>query len=88
MTNLKAQTRPLTGPLPKGGPPGTTVVVEPTGSETLVIARLGAQTISCVFRERIRAAPGDVLKVAPIHDAVHLFGADEQRIASGEARLN
>ncbi len=29
MTNLKAQTRPLTGPLPKGGPPGTTVVVEP-----------------------------------------------------------
>ena len=66
----------------------TTVVVEPTGSETLVIARLGAQTISCVFRERIRAAPGDVLKVAPIHDAVHLFGADEQRIASGEARLN
>lgn len=29
MTKLKAQTRPLTGPLPKGGPPGTTVVVEP-----------------------------------------------------------
>lgn len=29
MTKLKAQTKPLTGPLPKGGPPGTTVVVEP-----------------------------------------------------------
>lgn len=29
MTKLKAQTRSLNGPLPKGGPPGTTVVVEP-----------------------------------------------------------
>jgi multiple sugar transport system ATP-binding protein len=74
--------------LDPGGIEITTVVVEPTGSETLVIARLGTQTISCVFRERIRAAPGDVLKVAPIHDAVHLFDEGEQRIVSGEARLN
>jgi glyoxylase-like metal-dependent hydrolase (beta-lactamase superfamily II) len=29
MANLKAETRPLTGPLPKGGPAGSTVVVEP-----------------------------------------------------------
>ncbi|MBX4926266.1 ABC transporter ATP-binding protein [Rhizobium binae] len=66
----------------------TTIVVEPTGSETLVLARLGAQTLTCVFRERIRAAPGDRLKIAPIHDAVHLFAADEQRITAGEAPLS
>ncbi|MGV4796768.1 sn-glycerol-3-phosphate ABC transporter ATP-binding protein UgpC [Rhizobium sp. F40D2] len=73
--------------LDPGGIEVTTVVVEPTGSETLVIVRLGTQTLTCVFRERIRAAPGDVLKIAPIHDSVHLFAADEQRITSGEAPL-
>ncbi|ARQ62005.1 ABC transporter ATP-binding domain-containig protein (plasmid) [Rhizobium sp. Kim5] len=66
----------------------TTIVVEPTGSETLVLVRLGGQTLTCVFRERIRAAPGDILKIAPIHDAVHLFAADEQRITTGEAPLS
>ena len=29
MSKLKAETKPLTGPLPKGGPAGATVVVEP-----------------------------------------------------------
>jgi multiple sugar transport system ATP-binding protein len=66
----------------------TTAVVEPTGSETLVVARLGTQTISCVFRERIRAAPGDVLRIAPLHDSVHLFDEGEQRITAGEPVLN
>ncbi|MBY3422646.1 sn-glycerol-3-phosphate ABC transporter ATP-binding protein UgpC [Rhizobium laguerreae] len=74
--------------LDPGGIEVTTVVVEPTGSETLVIVRLGTQTLTCVFRERIRAAPGEVLRIAPIHDTVHLFGADEQRITSGEIPLN
>lgn len=63
-----------------------TVVVEPTGSETLVITRLGTQTINCVFRERIRAAPGDVLRIAPVHDAVHLFDDAERRIPVEETR--
>ncbi|NKK97101.1 sn-glycerol-3-phosphate ABC transporter ATP-binding protein UgpC [Rhizobium leguminosarum bv. viciae] len=74
--------------LDPGGIEVTTVVVEPTGSETLVIVRLGMQTLTCVFRERIRAAPGEVLRIAPIHDAVHLFAGNEQRITSGEAPLN
>jgi multiple sugar transport system ATP-binding protein len=63
-----------------------TVVVEPTGSETMVIVRLGTQTITCVFRERIRAAPGDVLRIAPAHNAVHLFDENGQRIDLGGAR--
>ncbi|MGO7565257.1 sugar ABC transporter ATP-binding protein, partial [Rhizobium johnstonii] len=54
-----------------GGIEVTTVVVEPTGSETLVIVLLGTQTLTCVFRERIRAAPGEVLRIAPIHYTVH-----------------
>jgi multiple sugar transport system ATP-binding protein len=74
--------------LDPGGIEVTTVVVEPTGSETLVIVRLGTQTLTCVFRERIRAAPGEVLRIAPIHDAVHLFAGNEQRITSGETPLN
>jgi multiple sugar transport system ATP-binding protein len=61
-----------------------TVVVEPTGSETMVIARMGTQTVTCVFRERIRAAPGDVLRIAPVHGAVHLFDEDGQRIITKE----
>ncbi|WP_349961593.1 sn-glycerol-3-phosphate ABC transporter ATP-binding protein UgpC [Rhizobium sp. ZPR3] len=63
-----------------------TIVVEPTGSETMVIARLGAQTITCVFRERIRAAPGDILRIAPAHNAVHLFDESGQRIGDGNTR--
>ena len=63
-----------------------TIVVEPTGSETMVLARLGTQTITCVFRERIRAAPGDVLRIAPVNDAVHLFDESGQRIGDGNAR--
>ncbi|MGO8197668.1 TOBE domain-containing protein, partial [Rhizobium ruizarguesonis] len=59
--------------LDSGGIEVTPVVVEPTGSATLVIVRLGTQTLTCVLRARIRAAPVEVLRIAPIHDAVPLF---------------
>jgi len=48
-------------------------VVEPTGSETQVVANLGDQQIVGLFRDRVGARPGDVLPVAPRLDAVHLF---------------
>ena len=51
-------------------------VVEPTGSETQVFARLGGQQIVGVFRERISARPGDKLPFSPNLDAVHLFDAE------------
>jgi multiple sugar transport system ATP-binding protein len=57
-------------------------VVEPTGSETQVIARLAGDRIICAFRERISARPGEAIRIAPDPTVVHLF--DE---ASG-ARLN
>jgi multiple sugar transport system ATP-binding protein len=57
-------------------------VVEPTGSETQVFARLGSDKIVGVFRERISARSGEHVVLAPDQDAVHLFDA-----ASGK-RLN
>jgi multiple sugar transport system ATP-binding protein len=50
-------------------------VVEPTGSETQVFAQLGGQKVVGVFRERVAAAPGDLLPVTPNLAAVHLFDA-------------
>ena len=57
-------------------------VLEPTGSETQVFAKLGATKIVGVFRERVAAKPGDRLPLTPNLDCIHLFDA-----ASG-ARLN
>ncbi len=50
-------------------------VVEPTGSETYVVAKLGATEMTCVFRERIPAGPGEELRVAIDPASVHLFDA-------------
>jgi multiple sugar transport system ATP-binding protein len=51
-------------------------VIEPTGSETQVIAKLGQQKLVGVFRERISVAPGTELAMMPIPAAVHLFHAE------------
>lgn len=56
------------------------VVLEPTGSETLVIGRLGTQSISAIFRERINAVPGSKLRVMPDLSVVHLFDANGTRV--------
>ena len=66
--------------LDQAGVPVSIVVVEPTGSETLVVAKLGEQTISCVFRERIKAKPGDQLRISPNRPAIHLFDREGSRI--------
>ena len=68
--------------LAPGGVPVEVSVLEPTGSETQVFAKLGGQRVVGVFRERIAARPGETLSLAPNLDAIHLFDA-----ASG-ARLN
>ncbi len=59
-----------------GGPVKTEVaVIEPTGSETQVVAKLAGQKIVGVFRERISARPGETLAVGPNLASVHLFDA-------------
>jgi multiple sugar transport system ATP-binding protein len=48
-------------------------VIEPTGSETQVFAKLGSEKIVGVFRERVSARPGETILVTPNLSAVHLF---------------
>jgi multiple sugar transport system ATP-binding protein len=55
-------------------------VIEPTGSETQVFARLGQQKLVGVFRERVAAKPGEALPIIiPNLDAVHLFDESSGR---------
>ena len=49
------------------------VVVEPTGSETQVFAKLGGEEIVAVFRERHKFEPGDKVRLKPDPALVHLF---------------
>ena len=49
------------------------IVVEPTGSETQVVARLGAKDIIAIFRERHEFAPGQTIRLKPRADVAHLF---------------
>ncbi len=57
------------------GVPAEIVVVEPTGSETQVIARLGRQSITTVFHGRVSAKPGETIPLAPLAASAHLFDA-------------
>ena len=49
------------------------VVVEPTGSETQVFAKLGGDEVVAVFRERHKFNPGDKIRLKPDQSVVHLF---------------
>jgi len=48
-------------------------IVEPTGSETQIIAKLGGKEIIAVFRERHQFKPGDKIRLKPDPRLVHLF---------------
>jgi multiple sugar transport system ATP-binding protein len=48
-------------------------VVEPTGSETQVVAKLGSEDVTAVFRERHPFKPGDKIRLKPDPKLVHLF---------------
>ena len=48
-------------------------VVEPTGSELHVVAKLGGEDIIAVFRERLKFKPGDKIRLKPDPRLVHLF---------------
>lgn len=49
------------------------VVVEPMGSETQVITKVGGQQIVAIFRERHNLAPGQKIKLRARSEAAHLF---------------
>ncbi len=52
------------------------LTVEPTGSETQVVARFAGNDIMGAFRERITTQPGQMLKIRPDPKAVHLFDTE------------
>jgi len=49
------------------------VVIEPTGSETQVFAKLGGVEVVAVFRERHQFKPGEKIRLKPDPELVHLF---------------
>jgi multiple sugar transport system ATP-binding protein len=57
------------------------VVVEPTGAEVQVFARIDGEDISAVLRERLLLKPGTKVRLAPDMALVHLFDKETgQRI--------
>ncbi len=55
------------------GMPAEVSVLEPTGSETQVFAKVGAHKIVAVFRQRLSAKPGETLPMMPEVGLAHLF---------------
>src|SRR5436309_3014290 len=51
-------------------------VIEPTGSEIQVVAKLAEEDIIAVFRERHQFKPGDKIRLKPDPRLVHLFDAE------------
>ena len=65
------------------GLPAKVNVIEPTGSETQVMAEFAGTPIICAFRERVAAKPGETIRIAPDPALVHLFDAGTgQRFAA------
>ena len=65
--------RPEHFALAEDGAEAEIVVVEPTGSEIQVVAKLGGAPIVAVFRERHQFKPGDKVRLKPNPRLVHLF---------------
>jgi multiple sugar transport system ATP-binding protein len=59
-----------------GGIPARVVVVEPTGSETHVVLRIGERDLTAVFRERHAFTPGQQVHLTPQPDLIHVFDGD------------
>ena len=57
------------------GVPAEVSVLEPTGLETQVFAKVGTQKIVAVFRQRMTARPGEMLPMTPEVASAHLFDA-------------
>lgn len=62
--------------LAEQGVAATVQVIEPTGSETHVAARMLGQEITAVVRDRIGLRPGQEVHFQPVTEALHVFDAD------------
>jgi multiple sugar transport system ATP-binding protein len=66
------------------GIPTEVAVVEPTGSETLVVLRAGGREVNCLSRGRTDLRPGDIAHLNIDTSKVHLFAGENE----GGGRLN
>jgi multiple sugar transport system ATP-binding protein len=65
------------------GLPATVHVIEPTGSETQVMAEFAGAPVVCAFRERVSAKPGETIRITPDSSLVHVFDASSgQRMSA------
>ncbi|MCB8822524.1 ABC transporter ATP-binding protein [Microvirga rosea] len=82
MTDLASQTRVTIGVRPEhfelssAGWPATVSIVEPTGSETQITARIGGQIVRVLIRGRTFVRPGEVIHLTVPADFVHIFDDD------------
>ncbi|HEX2538977.1 MAG TPA: TOBE domain-containing protein, partial [Pseudolabrys sp.] len=57
--------------------------VEPTGSETQIVAHIGGTEVVAAFRERHAFKPGDKIRLKPDPRLAHLFDANSgQRLTA------
>jgi multiple sugar transport system ATP-binding protein len=81
-TSLVYGVRPEHFRLASEGIPFRAGVVEPMGSEVLVIGSIGGDGVSgkvpitCLFRERMTIKPGEILRILPTPHDSHLFEAE------------
>jgi multiple sugar transport system ATP-binding protein len=65
------------------GLPATVVVVEPTGADTQVFAKVDGTDVTAVFRERHDFRPGESIRLVPDHERTHLFDAESGKSLRG-----
>ncbi len=70
--------RPEHVALSSDGIPARVKVVEPTGSETYVIAELAGEDFVCVFRDRIAISDNEIIKVAFSGGKTYFFDQDSE----------
>ena len=62
------------------GVPARLRTVEPTGSETLLVAQMGERLVTILSRERVAVRPGEVVLLLPDPAQAHWFDAEGRRI--------
>ena len=75
--------RPENFTIADDGAEATIQVIEPTGSEIQVVAKLGGEDVIAVFRERHQFKPGDKIRLKPDPRLVHLFDAESGKRLNG-----
>ena len=74
-TNVVYGIRPEDFVVANDGVAAQVLVVEPTGGEMQIFARIGETPVVSVVRERVSIHPGDTVHLAPHVNAIHLFDA-------------